>query len=360
MKQETKNIALFVSVALLFTAIGFFAKQTAGERLGATYYTTQLTDTINIFRTNVNSSLDNINAQLVGSTSTDPGHKHTSSSLSGVGNFTTSSIGNASGTNGTFSGFLQVFGSTTLQHLSFVNASGTQNLTLLGYLTAPTLNWTNARGSSLNLTGNTNVSGTLDVTGATALGILNVFGKTSLTNGSTTGNFQVGGELLDAGSNKFVTSTGNVKYVVWYPGDCVLNNVTVAIGTGDPYWNIANNTNGDIGCIARVPPGVSQVSSTFVYMIDEASGNLEHFERYASANLNGTFTTDEPAGVTTTAMNAGNDLVRIIPQATGYNGLDTDLKEDDVVRFVWSNTGGNAGDTYEATKRIYSIIMYFK
>jgi hypothetical protein len=58
---------------------------TAPDPLGAAVVTsTQLSDTINTFRTNVNGSLDSLYHALSDTTSTDPGHKHSTSTITGT------------------------------------------------------------------------------------------------------------------------------------------------------------------------------------------------------------------------------------------------------------------------------------
>jgi hypothetical protein len=54
------------------------------QQLGASVSSTELSDTINTFRTNVNGSLIRINDELVNSTSVDPGHLHTTGGVSGT------------------------------------------------------------------------------------------------------------------------------------------------------------------------------------------------------------------------------------------------------------------------------------
>jgi len=71
------NIITIIGVVILtiVSSIGYFSYKE--NNLGATISQTQLTDTINIFRTNVNSSLTNINDALSNATSGNPGHYHT-------------------------------------------------------------------------------------------------------------------------------------------------------------------------------------------------------------------------------------------------------------------------------------------
>jgi len=350
MRKGFANIILLVGIAVLFAGIGFFAKQTAGEKLGATILTTALTDTINTLRTNVNTSLTNLNEAVL-ATTTNPGHFHSSSSIVQWGVFATSSLGNASATNITASGYFDLTGK-----LSFGNASGS-NITATGFLQTVSLrssgvaSLTDIDAATLDLTGNSNVSGTLNVTGATA------FQGLSLVNGSSSGNFQVSGNLLDAGSNKYVTSTGSVSYIAWTPGDCSLGSgVTLVTATSArPFWQF-DDGNASMNCNARVPSGVSQVSSTFVYFLGQSAGSITHFGRWAKMTLGGTVTTDEPAGSTTTTATADNTLQRILPQATGYDTM-TGLKEDDVVGFEMSRS---SGDSYVGTVEVYYIVVYFK
>lgn len=81
-------ITIIIAAAVAIASAGFYTykiKQAINQanqvKLGATILETQLADTIGTFRTNVNDSLTNINSALSDSTSTDPGHKHSSSSL---------------------------------------------------------------------------------------------------------------------------------------------------------------------------------------------------------------------------------------------------------------------------------------
>ncbi|MAH46242.1 hypothetical protein CMI37_10455 [Candidatus Pacearchaeota archaeon] len=53
-------------------------------QLGASVSSTELSDTINTFRTNVNGSLTRINDDVVNATSVDPGHLHTTAGVSGT------------------------------------------------------------------------------------------------------------------------------------------------------------------------------------------------------------------------------------------------------------------------------------
>lgn len=378
MKPETKYGFVEISSFILMGAIlisgligGIIGSKQAQNRyenfLGANITTTTLQNTINDFRNNVNNSLININDQLTSSTAINPGHKHTSSSIQDWMRGATSSLGNASGTNMDLSGYLTVLGSSTIKSLSFNSASGTGSLSLTGFLAAG-----NIRGTSFNNTGNStlaNVSGTaLTATAFLQAVNLNITGQSILNGGvSSTGNITFTGnvqahDLVDGGNNKFATST-KLSFVVWYPnGGCILGaNVTEVVATSSqPHWLFADGAAGSINCMARVPTGVSQVSSTFVYFLGQGTGNIEHFERWSSANLGTTITTDEPAGATTTSATANNQLQRLLPQATGYDGLDTDLKEDDMVGFEFSRNAQNAGDTYNTGLRVYYIVLYFK
>lgn len=70
-----------------------YEKAQEEQKLGATILTTDLSNTLNTLRTNVNTSLTNLNAQLTDSTSSDPGHIHTTSSVNGFGSTTPISRG---------------------------------------------------------------------------------------------------------------------------------------------------------------------------------------------------------------------------------------------------------------------------
>lgn len=75
--------------------------QTQNQKFGSVVTQTQLTDTLGTFRTNVNNSLTSLQADLNNTTSTDPGHKHTTSSITGVFGYSSGGSGNsATPTNG--------------------------------------------------------------------------------------------------------------------------------------------------------------------------------------------------------------------------------------------------------------------
>ena len=116
MNQKTRGFISTIVIALLGVvsvfSLGLYAEykveqikkdviekevELIKQNLGASASTTQLTDTIGTFRNNVNGSLERINSALSDTTSTDPGHVHTSSAVSGTiaiaqGGFGTSSI----------------------------------------------------------------------------------------------------------------------------------------------------------------------------------------------------------------------------------------------------------------------------
>ena len=85
-------INIFGVIAVAALAIGSLAlhqvrqaiENDIDKNLGASITFTDLSNTIGTFRTNVNTALNDVNNQLVSSTSTDPGHLHTASAVSGT------------------------------------------------------------------------------------------------------------------------------------------------------------------------------------------------------------------------------------------------------------------------------------
>lgn len=228
MRPETKRgfveFTALTLIAMIFVAGivgGVIGSKTAQNRyenfLGANITTTTLQNTINDFRNNVNNSLININDQLTSSTAINPGHRHTSSSISDWGVFATSSLGNASGTNMDLSGYLVVLGSTTLRSISFNSASGTGNLDLVGYLgannlrTGNTIRINSGGDSTLGVVSSTNITASGFLQGAN----LNISSQAVLNGGvSSTGNFTITGNaqitsLVDSGGTKYTTTTQN-------------------------------------------------------------------------------------------------------------------------------------------------------
>ncbi len=87
------NIVLLSAVAIAVAGYGIYTGYQANqawekaktEGLGAAILQTELTDTINTFRTNTNTSLTLINAQLTDATSSNPGHFHELTNVSASG-----------------------------------------------------------------------------------------------------------------------------------------------------------------------------------------------------------------------------------------------------------------------------------
>lgn len=142
MRKGFASLILIGVVSIIsLLGVSFFAKYQIEEAsrkadqisLGATIYTTALTDTINQFRINVNSSTQNLNEQLTNSTSVDPGHLH--------------SINVSTGT-------ITTLTATTVQTItaSSTNVSST-NVSASGYGLLTSLFFTSATGTNMTLTG---------------------------------------------------------------------------------------------------------------------------------------------------------------------------------------------------------------
>jgi len=96
---------LLIGIILLTSilALGFYTKNRINKvseellerqtalNFGANVSSTELSDKIEQFRLNVNASLTNINNQLISTTSTDPGHKHSGWSYNSPYIFTSTS-----------------------------------------------------------------------------------------------------------------------------------------------------------------------------------------------------------------------------------------------------------------------------
>jgi len=80
-----ERIGAFIG-GILITLGSWFLPHTPAyiPNLGAAVTSTELSDTINTFRTNTNDNLTRINQALSSSTSTDPGHKHSTSTITGT------------------------------------------------------------------------------------------------------------------------------------------------------------------------------------------------------------------------------------------------------------------------------------
>jgi len=78
-----KNIIALIIIGTITVISSYFMVSDSVENIGSSISITELSDTIGTFRTNVNSSLRELNADLSYSTSTDPGHKHTTDAISG-------------------------------------------------------------------------------------------------------------------------------------------------------------------------------------------------------------------------------------------------------------------------------------
>lgn len=76
MRKGFSSILVLVGVAAIGALLlsGYEGYKTVSERFGATISTTSITDTIGTFRTNVNSSFENVNTQLVAISSTIAGY----------------------------------------------------------------------------------------------------------------------------------------------------------------------------------------------------------------------------------------------------------------------------------------------
>jgi hypothetical protein len=180
-----KISALIIAGAL--SVAGLFGYQ--DNNLGATVTLTNLSDTIGTFRTNVNDSLNSINAALSDSTSTNPGHLHTTSSISGVFGTSSGALGiTATPTNGQL-----LSANTNTPAWKTLNGSGgttitsttdsiTINTTALD--TSASYNWTGGH----SFAGGVTSTGTFIVTGTSTIATTTFTGRVTLASTTPTGD----------------------------------------------------------------------------------------------------------------------------------------------------------------------------
>ncbi len=143
------------------------------NNLGATITVTELTNTIGEFRTQSNSNFAALNAQLTDSTSSNPGHTHTSSSITGVFGIANGGTGTSTFVNGIVvaSGTNKMRAISTSANGQVLIASGTE--------------WyANTLSAGQNIT-ITNTTGTISIAGV-APSAMSVLGSTTLTSAKST------------------------------------------------------------------------------------------------------------------------------------------------------------------------------
>ena len=232
------------------------------QSLGATITQTELSNTINTFRTNTNTNLNNLNAQLTDSTSSDPGHTHTASAVSGT-------ISIAKG--GT---------ATTTFDKGLVTASGTDAFDSLS---------ANGDGSVPIASGTGWVANTL--TAGSNVTITNTPGGISLS-------------VPGASSFQFVTST------ILTTNQTIITATSTVARRFYKVYLYAGTLSPASGIYMRLgDSGDTNVSSTFV-------GN----KNFNSATFGGSEDTTGPGGNTLRVMVAGSASSTIMADISNFNG----------------------------------------
>src|SRR3990167_1479199 len=255
----------------LFTAYKAeqIVRQTNEQIFGATVTSPQLTDTIGTFRINVNGSLNALNAALSDTTSTDPGHKHTSSTITGVtytkqvsegGTATTTFIRGlvtASGTNafGTLatngSGSIPIasgtqFVANTLtagSNITITNSSGTITIaaTTINFATSTTIippfAGISMSTSSLAMAGNSTTMFSSLYHIPYQISIAKITYEITTVDAGNTGTYDVGIYSLD-GQQKIAEAT---THVLGGSKGATSTNITAALTPGMYYVNWIKN-----------------------------------------------------------------------------------------------------------------------
>ena len=207
-------VTVVLAGVALIVASGFFVRSgidrqwsdTVTTLLG-TVSTTQLTDTINTFRTNVNGDLFNLNADLRYTTTTDPGHKHTTSTTTGVFSGTNGGIGTT-----TLPSDAQYFGAngTVPTWKAFI---GTGAITITPTTTSTIINSTAfSTSTAYNWSSLQTFQGGVTSTAATTLSGNNTFSGTTTISAPLTisGNVTVGNGVTGLGTRLYSSSTNVV------------------------------------------------------------------------------------------------------------------------------------------------------
>lgn len=287
-------------------------------RLGATVYITQLTDTINTLRLQVNSSTANLNTQLT--TGIESGFiSGTIAIAKGGTNLTTSSI----------------------RYTTLVSTGS-------GWETTSTLPVNSGGTGQAILTANNLLVGN----GTSAIGFIAP---------GTSGN-----QLLSTGTSWESSSTiSAVKTVYIFGEECFKGGGTTASGTTNDAYIVYADTNNDnaIGCWVRFPQGTSNVSSTKMFYKRESTGNLQ-IQTYTSLLKLGELATstyqDNTANtqfITPASSDGKIDFFNVT--STAWDGLPTASSSDlFFIQVVRSSAEGT--DTYNKAWKTYGIEITFK
>ena len=280
------SIILSIAVAAYVAIPSFLA-----PKLG-TITLTELSNTIGTFRTNVNTELLELDQDLRFTTTTDPGHKHSTSTLTGV--FGASQGGIATTTapsNGQFLG-----ASSSVPTWKTLTASGTLDIShtatsvIIGAssfseASSYTLTGSNTYSGTSTFTGNVNIANTSTSISSTNLNIssTSTFNGTSTFTGGVSGtglaNF-IGwrkiGETVLASANNAVTVSGlpaarvlRVYFTAFSPS--ASQSILVQFnGDGGANYSSRGSYNGGADATAgsetsiTLSPGTATATSTFI------------------------------------------------------------------------------------------------
>lgn len=312
-----KGLLIIITSTLIVAFVAFYNREIVN--FGATVLLTNSTDTIGLFRTNVNTSLTNLNNAIGGSSTIDNATgtivNFNFTNATGTGNLQVATLKTTGNAN--VSGTLNVTGQTGLGLFNFINATGTGNL----------------NAGTIRSEGDASVSGTLRVQAATTLNFsLGVAGVSSLaglsfTNATGTGNLQVATAQFTGAVG--ASSTLNVQGVLDSRGGLTFVNAT---GTGNLTVNTLNITNGDeyrvrIGTFSFNNPSSSVHRSgvnRFSVPVDSTLIGFECFSTGATSTaVHGTSTIYAERRVSSTPNTLGTALLTALTWTCGVSTSTT-------------------------------------
>ena len=295
--------------------------------LGATVLETQLSDTLGTFRTNVNTSLANLNEAISATTSSDPGHTHSvSSSLTGAvaNQFLFGKLGGAatSSADVTYTTSTRTFASNGTTTLSRTNITGA--LTVSGSATfTSSANFTAATVTGISNASQITGAATENIAAGDPVYVVNdsytVFStSTSNSFGVTTAGTTAGAKLAQ-GFSLAVTSTVSAWALQLVDVGTPADNIIISIQT-----NGSNVPSGTVVVSSTIPAlGQSSTSayttstfnttsslnaSTTYWIVAERSGATSDADYY---NLAGTSTPAYYRGIT--RLHNGTNWTAVVP-----------------------------------------------
>jgi len=211
MNKGFTNILLLVIIGTISLFSGIFLTYKTNQSiervnenyLGVSVSSTLISDTIGTFRTNVNGSLERINASLSDSTSTDPGHKHTTSTITGITYLKPISEGGTANTTFT-KGLVTASGTDAMSSLA-VNSNGSIPIASGTAWVANTL----TAGENITVT---NSAGSISISGSGTFGGTESDGALNVSSGVTTLDLTSSSTKVFNYSSISITGTGQLAF----------------------------------------------------------------------------------------------------------------------------------------------------